>query len=137
MAASFCRSAMHDALYTVLAVLVQSFMLLQVGLLYLRLLWREHGKPSRLQSAGSNPVRSRSRSRSRSPSPAPAAGKEARDFSRCVLSCVMMVRNEEANIRPTLRALADAVAQVRSCCAGCKLRRGRGVRGWQLPGSPP
>ena len=78
---------LRAALLVCLAVLVQSFMLLQVGYFYLRMRWRHH-------------------------QPAAAADEladEARDgaLSRApTISCVVMARNEEAAIRATVRTLA-------------------------------
>lgn len=82
--------AAHHAVLTLLAVCVQSFMLLQVCFFYLRLLWRQRGERGKsVAGAASN-----------------EAGTPAAALAAASLSCVVMVRNEEKSIRSTLRALS-------------------------------
>ena len=79
----------HRVLLTCLAVVVQSFMLLQCSLLYVRLLWRHRGELHARRADGND-------------ADVPSADAK--------ISCIVMVRNEEAKIRAVLRCLASTVA---------------------------
>lgn len=77
----------RHAFLTCMAVLVQSFMLTQVAFFYLQLRWRIWRKP-----------------------PASRSTQEEINFEACVVSVIMMARNEALGIRESLRALGDRAA---------------------------
>ena len=107
-------SAPARALLTLLAVCVQSFMLLQVGFFYARLRWRHWGQPPPPPAAMEATPAGRGRSPGGSPARPGGGGGALRELGGeagvlgAVISCVVMVRNEELNIRSTLRRLAGA-----------------------------